>query len=467
MTVYTSIEAFLSKDSPLLMSIVIFTIMAVGWILCLADWKAYITKLTRICDRKRATRSLEEDSCEQPSVVITLVHGTFARGSKWTKPGSKIRARIAAEIGGTVHFKVFKWSGFNTFSARRQAAHRLANELDESANAWRSASQIIVSHSHGGNVALKALILCRTPNPPIGLVCISTPFLVATKVSLPVSLKVAPSILLLATFVTIILGALAAFTPVLNGSVVLATVGASLVGGMLIVSGEKMFRWESELTHHIHNGDPDEFKSLYDKVLIIRQPADEASALLATAHFASWTSAHILSAFLALTDFGIRGRQRLNVSRSRKLMFLAVLGGAIQLTYMSFVTENPLFKGAEFIAYILAVITIFGLLLAVLSGLCIAVAVAFIAMSLCTAAAMGWELLIIGPGLRVTAESSPLGTWRIVTLQPESDTGKRISIRRLTHSLLYQDSKGLEVIVRWIVSRLRETRGTAECSPRR
>ena len=46
-------------------------------------------------------------SASAPPVVVTLVHGTFAKGAPWTKDGSILRQQIAAELGSLEHDVIF------------------------------------------------------------------------------------------------------------------------------------------------------------------------------------------------------------------------------------------------------------------------------------------------------------------------------------------------------------------------
>jgi hypothetical protein len=56
--------------------------------------------------------SQASQSASAPPIVVTLVHGTFAKGAPWTKDGSVLRQEIAAELGREekdVIFDVFEW----------------------------------------------------------------------------------------------------------------------------------------------------------------------------------------------------------------------------------------------------------------------------------------------------------------------------------------------------------------------
>ena len=65
-------------------------------------------------------------------IVVTLVHGTYARGAAWTKEGSALRSQIAEALvghGRDAHFDVFEWSERNTHKARIKAGYELAAHI--------------------------------------------------------------------------------------------------------------------------------------------------------------------------------------------------------------------------------------------------------------------------------------------------------------------------------------------------
>ncbi|WP_426610513.1 hypothetical protein [Bradyrhizobium sp. McL0616] len=132
-----------------------------------------------------------------PAVLaVTIVHGTFPRGpwlqlrrnlralrtrmrgwqvdeaalwpapdSKpdqrcWFEQGSEFERDLARRSGlppGSVVFNRFLWSGRNTFADRAQAASSLRAALREFARDHPGVSHVVLAHSHGGTVAVKAL----------------------------------------------------------------------------------------------------------------------------------------------------------------------------------------------------------------------------------------------------------------------------------------------------------------------
>jgi hypothetical protein len=110
------------------------------------------------------------------SLVVTLVHGTFAAGAPWTQPDSALRRGWPATPERPVCFDVFEWSGANSHLDRVKAAGELADHLS-ALTAERTAPHLVIAHSHGGNVALGALGQDRLKGKVEALICLNTPFL--------------------------------------------------------------------------------------------------------------------------------------------------------------------------------------------------------------------------------------------------------------------------------------------------
>ena len=102
-------------------------------------------------------------------LLITLVHGTWPRGlfpmlrrqnrrPLWFEEGSPFLARLSAELGGIPHqIKPLPWTGDNSIIERDKAARVLAERLSAEHVEHPQAAQLTIAHSHGGNIALRAL----------------------------------------------------------------------------------------------------------------------------------------------------------------------------------------------------------------------------------------------------------------------------------------------------------------------
>jgi hypothetical protein len=89
-------------------------------------------------------------------IHIVLVHGTFARDSKWFRDGSRLRQELLSRFNGNVVFHVYKWTGLNWHSARIKGAIDFNNFLVGKLGDIDPRNIYIISHSHGGNVVLYA-----------------------------------------------------------------------------------------------------------------------------------------------------------------------------------------------------------------------------------------------------------------------------------------------------------------------
>jgi|RhiMetdeSRZDD1v2_1073273.scaffolds.fasta_scaffold114750_2 hypothetical protein len=129
-------------------------------------------------------------------LLITTVHGTWARGlrpkpqrdnRRWFGKESLFLDRIIRELGDTPHkITPLLWSGANSIRKRDETAHVLAEHLSAEHAEHPQATQLVIAHSHGGNIALRALYLlrkrdatrtCGAEMPPPLVVTLATPFI--------------------------------------------------------------------------------------------------------------------------------------------------------------------------------------------------------------------------------------------------------------------------------------------------
>jgi hypothetical protein len=76
----------------------------------------------------------------------------------WFEEGSPFLARLSTELCDIPHkITPLLWSGKNSISKRDKAAHDLAEHLSAEHAEHPEATQLIIAHSHGGNIALRAL----------------------------------------------------------------------------------------------------------------------------------------------------------------------------------------------------------------------------------------------------------------------------------------------------------------------
>jgi hypothetical protein len=75
----------------------------------------------------------------------------------WFEEGSPFLAQLSAELGGIPHkIKPLLWTGENSIYVRDKVAHILADDLSAEHTEHPQATQLVIAHSHGGNIALRA-----------------------------------------------------------------------------------------------------------------------------------------------------------------------------------------------------------------------------------------------------------------------------------------------------------------------
>lgn len=132
--------------------------------------------------RQPADDASNTSAARETPIVVTLVHGTFARGAPWTQDGSILRKRIADEMATQneqVIFGRFDWSGRNTHKARVKAGYELANHIRDLRKSCPNCRHFIIAHSHGGNVALLAHKHLEPQHHATGIATLGTPFITA------------------------------------------------------------------------------------------------------------------------------------------------------------------------------------------------------------------------------------------------------------------------------------------------
>jgi hypothetical protein len=142
-------------------------------------------------------------------LFITLVHGTWPRSvwrdvfltpfygkwpsrsfpkSLWFADGSEFRNRLTAALskrGLSAQISPFLWSGANSVQERDTAARELVEHIRAKQSDHPSSTQVVIAHSHGGNVALRALDQLGVTRNEIFIATIATPFveILRTKLS--------------------------------------------------------------------------------------------------------------------------------------------------------------------------------------------------------------------------------------------------------------------------------------------
>src|SRR5262245_61480407 len=120
------------------------------------------------------------------ATVIT-VHGTFAadstEGSQWWQHKSDfekdVNTYVQSDDGASVEFVPFVWDGKNSETSRRDAAKRLADQLETLAS--KGECHCPIGHSHGGSIIAHALAQTSRDYAKAGRlttwIAVATPFL--------------------------------------------------------------------------------------------------------------------------------------------------------------------------------------------------------------------------------------------------------------------------------------------------
>lgn len=110
------------------------------------------------------------------SYVVTLIHGTFARGAPWTQEDSTLRKELMRYLG-SVTFRSFEWTGANNHNARIAAGALLGKHILSIKTEFPEARHFLIAHSHGGNVIFYSLRDLEVKNGICGIVTMGTPFI--------------------------------------------------------------------------------------------------------------------------------------------------------------------------------------------------------------------------------------------------------------------------------------------------
>jgi hypothetical protein len=258
----------------------------------------------------------------QHQLLITLVHGTWGRGffprrqrqnrrPLWFEEGSPFLARLSGALGD-VPYKItpLLWSGANSIFVRDKRAHVLAEHLAAEHAEHPQAAQVIIAHSHGGNIALRALHhLEQRDASPSGkesanplVVTLATPFIEVHQADFgrrPLYIRLALMILVIAPLLSVPLVLLEAEHPeiVLGMTSTIVTAVLFLMGWWWIVhrASARQNRLDA-LKNATRLG---EF-ALAQRLLVIRAVDDEASLTLALGAIVNYVTARSITYVLLL-----------------------------------------------------------------------------------------------------------------------------------------------------------------------
>jgi hypothetical protein len=417
-------------------------------------WNAVSYVVAAIAAGLRARHIATDAPSSEPGIVVTLVHGTWARRATWTAPGSPLRQTLLRAADAPVLFQQFIWSGRNSISARRRAVNGLVQHLHAVIEQWPNAAHYVVAHSHGGNVAFQALADPRLHERIEGLVCLSTPFLTVMRRDLGpvgrIALWWVPVLLLF-----------------YGGMFVMQQAGVSnsdTPGAVLLVVAVGAGFWTSRLLDRFATSVLESLKYPEidpSRILILRAAADEASAALGATHILSWVTGR-----LWLTISHVLGRTIDTVERWRRMftrhrLATALISAGLALVcVVALVWSSPtgerqwlqplVVPAAVSLLLIVAILFRGGLAAAVLGRIMFAaIAAPFLMLIALIGLSLGPELLVAGLLFQVTAEATPAGRWVVWQVAPTADDTDGGASTRLMHSASYQNAKALEILDAW------------------
>ena len=388
------------------------------------------------------------------SVCVTLVHGTWGKKSGWTRSGSILWDYLKLHIADELVISRFEWTGRNSPSARARAGQELRQHLTNAISQYPDAKQFIVTHSHGGNVALYALRDESVLAQITGLVCLSTPFLYAQE--RPFGPDEEEILIIFAGFMALAGGLWFSWSRDVPR-------GVSIVGcvALYLLITIALFTWK-RISDRVVN------KFAFpvvpaQKLLVVRMSADEATGALVTSQFVTW----ILSQLWFYAS-NVSGRVRRAVynfsdsawtrkwgSRGLKLLLISILIFAAMDVITDGFTGNSTLTiiGESAGSVMLALFA--GLMLFIFAGAASQVAdlltsILLLLVVLPISIAMlpfGPELVFYSFFVEITSETVPPGdSYPVNTFVSRSDGS-------LTHTQSYEDERVLKLIVDWINER--------------
>ena len=240
---------------------------------------------------------------------IILVHGTWGRGffpeisdlrrrylflgnKRWFEEGSQFLAGLnmalkSASLDWPV--RAFLWNGANSVHARDCAARKLSEELRKDLQDDPDSTAVIIAHSHGGNVALRALQHLGSMADRVRVVTLATPFLRVYAMSgLPSSANILLWVGITAILILISIGVLV-LTGIARGSYfagfALGLSLAAVAAAALIVSGLNKLFVAGKVAETIAKAA--DYQKAAPRMLVLRGVDDEASLSLAAGSIGS------------------------------------------------------------------------------------------------------------------------------------------------------------------------------------
>jgi pimeloyl-ACP methyl ester carboxylesterase len=324
-------------------------------------------------------------------LLITLVHGTWPRGffprlvrfKKWVRElrgqssepppfwfeeGSSFLTRLTTELGDISHkITPLLWTGENSISERDKTAHVLAKHLSAEHAQHPQATQLVIAHSHGGNIALRALRhlpkrdasqLCGAESANPLVVTLATPFIEVHQADFgrrPFYVRVAMMLflispilgLLLAAFLWLILALL--FPQLLENNITVQISAKTVIVASLLLSVLMGWWWivrrasaRQNKLDALKNATRLSELGSAQRLLVIRAIDDEASLTLALGAILNYVAARSIT-FVLLSYFVLMMPVTLLVVDKQLVSWLPEK--ALRLVFLGCVFLTPMLFG--------------------------------------------------------------------------------------------------------------------------
>jgi pimeloyl-ACP methyl ester carboxylesterase len=411
------------------------------------------------------------DSNNVPAVVI-LVHGTWGRGvipwlkkpvATWCEENSDVCKVCREELGERTVFIPFPWSGANSPAARLDASEKLAGRLAQIRKEHPSSPIFLITHSHGGNVAMYCMKDEDSRNQVAGLVCFSTPFLHVGVRNFGKSAGIIHKIITTLTFALVVVAfiLLAKFvfedetlssSAVINWTIVILFLSLFVLAIFLGRGFRKISKWTRRLATKLSI--PSE---LPFPVLLVRDTGDEASSALGGPQFISSVVSMFLGSVVAVLNLVNRvwawakAKQLPNIYKWWFITIVCVLAFLLVPQFFGLEEDElawlaPLIVAPYAIVLFRHVINFLVLLLCVVLGFPCFVLVYFSILLLSILLIpFGSQFAISGAILKITAEATPPGSWSVTQLGTTHQPDAGIGLQHSTHS----DPEALKILGDW------------------
>ncbi|MEK6410489.1 MAG: hypothetical protein AABN34_26495 [Acidobacteriota bacterium] len=410
---------------------------------------------------------------DSSSFIVTLVHGTFAKGAPWVQAKGTIGSALKARFGDAVAIEDMEWSGGNHFKARREAAEKLRTHVMLKRDGMEGAKHVVVAHSHAGNIVSYAARDAAVNDRLAAVVTLAAPFIVARRRNLGWSGKVASQAfvlwLVLGLFYLIDSLWVSAWMPWQKTALFVALVALVEVPGLLLAH-----RWAESSEAFLEQLGHAEI--LRERLLILRAVADEATGVITLLQFPSLAATLVLANLAKITDRYVLWCARLVERPILAILFCLVawaavfipgflilwLTGSKLLFYVTLIVFMCLSYGPVIFLLLrnllMALAPAFGpilLLLAMVtaSGPIALLAAPIVLILAITLLGFGPRFAIANIYLDISVEATPIGEYEVTLLSPSS-AGDPDTPGGLLHSALYDDERAVKLICDFIAARL-------------